>query len=71
MCRKIVANLAQEAFRRPVTDEDVTPLLRFYDKARTDGKSFDVGIRDSLAAILASPLFLYRAEAAVTRAAAS
>ncbi len=26
--RKIVANLAQKAFRRPVTDEDVNPLLK-------------------------------------------
>jgi hypothetical protein len=63
--RKIVANLAQKAFRRPVTEDDVNPLLKFYDKARKDGHSFDVGIRDSLSAILASPLFLYRAEAAV------
>jgi hypothetical protein len=63
--RKIVSNLAQKAFRRPVGDEDVNPLMRFYDKARKDGHSFDVGIRDSLSAILASPLFLYRAEAAV------
>jgi mono/diheme cytochrome c family protein len=63
--RKIVSNLAQKAFRRPVGDEDVNPLMRFYDKARKDGHSFDVGIRDSLSAVLASPLFLYRAEAAV------
>jgi len=63
--RRIVSNLAEHAFRRPVTDDDVNPLLKFYDKARKDGKSFDVGIRDSLSAILASPAFLYRAEAAV------
>jgi len=63
--RKIVTNLATRAFRRPVTDDDVAPLMSFYEKARKDGKSFDVGIRDSLAAVLASPLFLYRAEAAV------
>jgi hypothetical protein len=63
--RKIVANLARKAFRRPVTDQDVTPLLHFYESAREKGLSFDQGIRDSLAAVLASPLFLYRAEAAV------
>jgi hypothetical protein len=61
---KIVRNLAQRAFRRPVPDEDIAPLMRFYDRAsKSDG--FEAGVRESLAAILASPLFLYRAEAAV------
>jgi hypothetical protein len=63
--RKIVSNLARQAFRRPVTDADVNPLMKFYDIARKNGHSFDVGVRDSLSAILASPLFLYRAETAV------
>jgi mono/diheme cytochrome c family protein len=63
--RRIVENLAQKAFRRPVTEQDVAPLMGFYDKSRKAGESFDVGIRESLSAILASPLFLYRAEAAV------
>ncbi len=62
---KIIANLAQHAFRRPVTDEDLQPLLAFYEKGRQSG-TFDTGVRDALAAILASPDFLYRAEAATT-----
>jgi hypothetical protein len=61
--QKIIANLAQHAFRRPVTDEDMQPLLAFYQKGRQAG-TFDVGIRDALSAILASPNFLYRVEAA-------
>jgi mono/diheme cytochrome c family protein len=62
--RKIVDNLATHAFRRPVTDEDTAPLMRFYERtAKTDG--FEAGVRESLAAILASPMFLYRAEATV------
>jgi hypothetical protein len=60
--RRIVENLAQKAFRRPVTDQDLAPLMGFYDKSRKIGESFDVGIRESLSAVLASPLFLYRAE---------
>jgi hypothetical protein len=61
---KIIGNLAQHAFRRPVKDEDIAPLMRFYDRAsKTDG--FEAGVRESLAAILASPHFLYRAETAV------
>jgi hypothetical protein len=60
----IIGNLAQHAFRRPVKDEDIAPLMRFYDRAsKTDG--FEAGVRESLAAILASPHFLYRAETAV------
>jgi hypothetical protein len=63
--RTIVENLARKAFRRPVTNEDVAPLMGFYERARQTGATFDVGIRESVSAILASPLFLYRAEAAV------
>ncbi|MEP7243432.1 MAG: DUF1592 domain-containing protein [Gammaproteobacteria bacterium] len=62
--QEIISNLAQHAFRRPVKDEDIAPLMGFYDRAsKTDG--FEAGVRESLAAILASPHFLYRAEAAV------
>ena len=65
---KIVSNLAQHAFRRPVKDEDIAPLMVFYDRvSKTDG--FEAGVRESLAAILASPHFLYRAEAAVDQGA--
>jgi hypothetical protein len=63
--RAIIANLARKAFRRPVDEEDVAPLYGFYERARKAGKGFDVGIRDALSAILSSPHFLYRAEAAV------
>src|SRR5690606_2570912 len=62
--RKIVENLARKAFRRPVTDADLAPLMGFYDRTRQEGKTFDVGVRESLSAILSSPHFLYRAEAA-------
>jgi hypothetical protein len=63
--RTIVENLAQKAFRRPVGEDDIAPLLGFYERSRKTGASFDVGVRESLSAILASPHFLYRAEAAV------
>jgi hypothetical protein len=47
---------------RPVTDDDLAPLLAFYRSGyRTGG--FEAGVRDALSAILASPHFLYRAEA--------
>jgi mono/diheme cytochrome c family protein len=59
--RKIIANLARRAFRRPVTDEDVNPLMAFY-KTGYAARGFDRGVRDALSAVLASPHFLYRVE---------
>jgi hypothetical protein len=59
---EIVTNLAERAFRRPVTNEDIDPLMAFYDAGFRDG-GFDTGIRDALSAVLASPQFIYRAEA--------
>ncbi len=62
--RKIVENLARRAFRRPVTAEDLTPLMAFYKSGSANG-GFEVGVRDALSATLASPHFLYRAETGV------
>jgi hypothetical protein len=58
---KIVTDLARRAFRRPVTAEDVNPLMAFYKSGSSTG-GFEGGVRDALSAILASPHFLYRAE---------
>src|SRR5688572_24218262 len=58
---KIVENLARRAFRRPVTQEDVAPLMAFYKSGQAKG-GFDAGVRDAVSAILASPHFLYRVE---------
>ena len=60
--QKIVANLARRAFRRPVTDDDLAPLMAFYKSGHAAG-GFEGGVRDAVSAILASPHFLYRAEA--------
>jgi len=61
---KIVENLARHAFRRPVTAEDLGPLMAFY-KSGSAANGFEGGVRDALSAILASPHFLYRAESGV------
>ena len=59
--RRIVENLARRAFRRPLTEADVAPLMAFYQAGHAAG-GFETGVRDALSAILASPHFLYRAE---------
>jgi len=57
--RRILSNIARQAFRRPVNDQDIAGALSFYQAGRAQG-SFDTGIQKGLMAILASPKFLYR-----------
>lgn len=59
--REILSTLARRAYRRPVTDEDMTLLMRFYESGRAGG-TFDAGIQSGLRVLLASPLFLFRDE---------
>ncbi len=58
---RILSNLAIKAFRRPVTDKDMAPLLQFYSDGRKAG-TFESGIQNALVAMLASIKFLYRVE---------
>jgi len=60
--RRILAHLATLAFRRPVTDADLHPLMSFYELGRQAGGDFESGIESGLTAILSSTKFLYRAE---------
>ncbi len=60
---QILANVARQAFRRPVTASDLAGALGFYADGRKDGGTFDTGIQKGLLAILSSPKFLYRAHA--------
>ena len=59
--RTILAAIGRRAFRRPVTDADLNPLLTFYRSGRAEG-NFDFGIEKALRAILISPDFLFRVE---------
>jgi hypothetical protein len=59
--KQIVGNLARNAFRRPVTDEELAAPMRFYEAGRA-AKGFENGIQQALMAVLASPKFLYRVE---------
>ncbi len=59
--RKILASIARRAFRRPVTDADIDPLMAFYRDGRQE-RDFDFGIEKSLRALLVAPDFLFRVE---------
>jgi Protein of unknown function (DUF1592)/Protein of unknown function (DUF1588)/Protein of unknown function (DUF1585)/Protein of unknown function (DUF1587)/Protein of unknown function (DUF1595) len=59
--RKILSTLARRAYRRPVTDEDVRPLLSLYRTGQTMG-GFEAGIRTAIQGMLVDPEFLFRIE---------
>ena len=59
--KQILSTLMRRAYRRPVTDDDLNRPLELYRKTKT-GEGFDAGIEMGLAAILASPEFLFRIE---------
>jgi len=59
--RQIVRTLARRAFRRPVTDDDVNPLMEFYEAGRKNG-DFEKGVEMALRRILADPQFVFRIE---------
>src|SRR5215467_3392474 len=57
----ILATLVRRAFRRPVDEADLKPLMAFYREGRAEG-DFDHGIEMALQATLVSADFLFRAE---------
>jgi Protein of unknown function (DUF1592)/Protein of unknown function (DUF1588)/Protein of unknown function (DUF1585)/Protein of unknown function (DUF1595)/Protein of unknown function (DUF1587) len=56
---QIATHLARLAFRRPVTQADLDALMPFYDYGSKQG-GFNAGVDQLVAAVLASPDFLYR-----------
>ena len=57
----ILSTLARRAYRRPVTADEIEPLMRFYTQGRRDG-GFDAGIERAVEALVVSPQFLFRVE---------
>lgn len=60
---EILRRFATRAFRRPVDDATVAKLAAFAkDSAEVPGGTFEKGVARALAAVLASPRFLFRVE---------
>ncbi len=59
--RTIISTLVRRAYRRPVTESDVQPLLEIYRHGRGES-DFEAGIGLVLEAVLSSPSFLIRME---------
>lgn len=65
---QILSSIARRAFRRPVSEADLVPLLAFYRTGWEEG-GFELGIQRGVMAILASTKFLYRTDRNATDAA--
>lgn len=59
---EVIQGFGTRAFRRPLTDEEVTRLGQFVDVAKAEGLGWEDGIRLALQAILVSPHFIFRVE---------
>jgi hypothetical protein len=59
--RQILSTFARRAYRRPVTESDVAPLMTFYREGRRKG-TFETGVQLGLRRLLASPTFVFRVE---------
>ena len=58
--RRILEPIAAQAFRRPVTQEEIETVLDFFEAGREDGGTFTHGIQFGLERILVDPNFLLR-----------
>ena len=59
--KQVLGAFARRAYRRPVTEADVAPLLATYELGRKTG-DFETGVRWGIEAVLVSPKFLFRVE---------
>lgn len=60
--RTVLGEFARKAWRRPVTEEEVTTLLHPLEVARTVGATPTEGLRHAMAAVLLSPHFIFKVE---------
>jgi hypothetical protein len=61
--RTILSKLGTEAFRRPLTAADTDQLMKLFDSGSERG-GFEIGVREALSGILASPNFVLKTEVA-------
>lgn len=61
--RKIMRSFVSRAFRRPIIEGDINRLVDIVEETdQLPGKTFQDGIKQAIAACLASPRFLFRTE---------
>lgn len=60
--RGLLRSFADRAFRRPVTDAELSRLVKLAEKVEAGGEKWEAGIQRAFEAILVSPKFLFRVE---------
>ncbi len=60
--RKVIGRFMERAYRRPVTNDDIDPVVSYFNEIRPDTASSEDAMRDALAMVLISPDFLYLVE---------
>ena len=60
--KEILSNLARIAYRRPVGDEDIQPLLSLFETGRDQYETFEAGIQMAIEGLLVNIDFLFRLE---------
>ncbi len=58
---KLIRSIGLFIYRRPLTDKDVTGLMKFFERGNAKN-GFEGGVENTLAAMLISPDFLFRME---------
>ena len=56
---KILRAFADRAYRRPITNEELTRLLQFVEASQGSGDDFEGSLRLAMEAVLVSPSFLF------------
>jgi mono/diheme cytochrome c family protein len=60
-CAKtILSAITRRAYRRPVTEADMQPVMAQYERGRAKG--FEAGVEQGLRLVLANPRFIFRTE---------
>ncbi len=57
---RILSRFARLAYRRPVTKDDMSLIMGFFEQGRREGGSFDAGVQFALEFVLTDPAFLLR-----------
>jgi hypothetical protein len=65
--RRVIAQFAERAFRRPVLPDEVERVLQIFRLAHDRGESYERAVQLALTTVLASPQFLYLVEPEETR----
>lgn len=66
--REIIRTFATRAYRRPVSTDEESALLKVFEKSMGEGNGFSNSVKDALQVVLTSPQFLFLIENSSTPA---